>query len=161
MKNVGVALFYRICVVVAIVTMRLLILEILCEGKSLISIFHFLSNAIFSVYYSVHLPFLLLKKILPCSLCFSTFLIMRTLRLTISFLRFLFYFAFLYFLSVFLTSNMIYTGIAFDVNASCIVSDDFNDFRSFLAFSSKSVGNLDVHVNVDNYLHLNFYHNDF
>ena len=40
-------------------------------------------------------------------------------------------------------------GIAFDDNASRIVSDDFNDFRSFLIFSNNSVVNVDVHVNVD------------
>ena len=41
MENVGIALFYRICVVAAIITMRLLILEILCGDESLISAFHF------------------------------------------------------------------------------------------------------------------------
>ena len=41
MENVGIALFYRICVVAAIITMRLLILEILCGDESLISIFDF------------------------------------------------------------------------------------------------------------------------
>ena len=35
-------------------------------------------------------------------------------------------------------------GIAFDVNASCIVSDD-----------------VDVHVNVDDYLNYKFYGHDF
>ena len=56
------ALFYRICVFAAIITMRLSILEILCEDESLISIFHFLCKAIVPVYYSVYLPFLLSKK---------------------------------------------------------------------------------------------------
>ena len=42
MKSVGIALFYSICVFAAIITMRLLILEILCGDESLISIFHFL-----------------------------------------------------------------------------------------------------------------------
>ena len=45
MENVGFALFFRICVVAAIITMRLLILEILCGDESLISIFHFLCKA--------------------------------------------------------------------------------------------------------------------
>ena len=52
-------------------------------------------------------------------------------------------------------------GIALDANASCIVSDDFNDFRSFLIFSNNSVVNVDVHVNVDNYLNSKFYDHDF
>ena len=62
MESVGIALFYRICVFVAIITMRLLILEILCGDESLISIFHFLCKAIVPFYYSVYLPFLLSKK---------------------------------------------------------------------------------------------------
>ena len=41
MENVGMALFYRICPFAAIITMRLLILEILCGDESLISIFLF------------------------------------------------------------------------------------------------------------------------
>ena len=36
MENVGIALFYRFCVVAAIITMRLLVLEILCGDESLI-----------------------------------------------------------------------------------------------------------------------------
>ena len=35
---------------------------------------------------------------------------------------------------MFLTSDMICIGTVFDANASCIVSDDFSDFRSFLIF---------------------------
>ena len=62
MDSVGIALFYRICVFVAILTMRLLILEILCGDESLISVFLFLCKAIVSFYYSVYLPFLLSKK---------------------------------------------------------------------------------------------------
>ena len=62
MENVGIALFYRICVVAAIITMRLLILEILCGDESLISIFDFLCKAIVPVYYSIYLPLLLSKK---------------------------------------------------------------------------------------------------
>ena len=155
MENVGIALFYRICVVAAIITMRLLILEILCGDESLISIFDFLSKAIVPVYYSVYLPLLLSKKILSCSLRFIKFLILHNLRLIILSLRFLFYFAVLYLLSAFLTSNMSCIGIAFDVNSSCIVSDDFNEFRSFLIFSNNSVVNVDVHVNVDDYLKAN------
>ena len=139
MENADVALFYRICVVAVIITMRFLILQILCGDESLISIFHFLCKAIVPVYYSVYLPLLLSKKILSCSLRFIKFLILCTLRLIILSLRFLFYLAVLYLLSVFLTSNMNCIGIAFDVNASCIVSDDFNDFRSFLIFFNNSV----------------------
>ena len=41
MENVGTALFYRFCVVAAIITMRLLVLEILRGDESLISIFDF------------------------------------------------------------------------------------------------------------------------
>ena len=54
-------------------------------------------------------------------------------------------------------------GIAFDDNASRIVSDDFNDFRSFLIFSNKSVVNVDVNVNVNvnNYLNSKFYEHHF
>ena len=70
----------------------------------------------------------------------------------ILFLTFLFYLAVLYLLSVFLTSNMSCIGSAFDVNVSCILNDDFNDCRSFLIFSNNSVVNVDIHVNVDNYL---------
>ena len=123
MENVGIALFYRICVVAAIITMRLLILEILCGDESLISIFDFLSKAIVPVYYSVYLPLLLSKKILSCSLRFIKFLILCTLRFIILSLRFLFCLAVLYLLSVFLTSNMSCIGIAFDDNASRIASD--------------------------------------
>ena len=57
-ENVDIALFYRICVFTAILTMRLLILEILCGDESLMSIFHFLCKAIVPVSYSVYLPFL-------------------------------------------------------------------------------------------------------
>ena len=116
MENLGIALFYRFYVVAAIIiTMRLLILEILCGDESLISIFDFLSKAIVPVYYSVYLPLLLSKKILSCSLRFIKFLILCTLRLIILSLRFLFYLAVLYLLSVFLTSNMSCIGSAFDV----------------------------------------------
>ena len=89
MENVGIALFYRICLFVAIITMRLLMLKILCEDESLVSIFHFLCKAIVPVYYSVYLPFLLSKKILSCSLLFIKFLILNTLRLMILFPTFL------------------------------------------------------------------------
>ena len=90
MENVDIALFYRICAFAAIITMRLLILEILCGDESLTSIFHFLCKAIVPVYYSVYLPFLLSKKILSCSLHFIKSLILCTLRLIILFLKFLF-----------------------------------------------------------------------
>ena len=45
---------------------------------------------------------------------------------------FLFYLVVLYLLSVFLTSNMSCIGSVFDDNVSCIVNDDFNNFRPFL-----------------------------
>ena len=64
MENVCIALFYRFCVVAAIITMRLLLLEMLCGDESLISIFDFLCKAIVPVYYSVYLPLLLSKRIL-------------------------------------------------------------------------------------------------
>ena len=51
-------------------------------------------------------------------------------------------------------------GSAFDVNVSCIVNDDFNDFGPFF-FSNNSVVNVDVHVNVDNYLNHKFYDHNF
>ena len=110
-ENVSIALFYRFCVVAAIITMRLLILEILYGDESLISIFYLLCKAIVPVYYSVYLPLLLSKKILSCSLCFIKFLILGTLSFIILSLRFLFYLAVLYLLSVFLTSNMSCIGI--------------------------------------------------
>ena len=140
--------------------MRSLILEILCGDESLSSIFHFSCKAIVPVYYSVYLPFLLSKEILSCSLRFIKFLILCTLRLIVLSLRFLFGLAVLYLLSVFLTSIMSCIGIAFDANASCIVSDDFNDFRTFLIFSNNSVVNVDVDFNVDIYLNRKFYDYD-
>ena len=161
MENVGIALFYRICVLAAIITMRLLILEILRGDKSLISIFHFLCKVIVPVYYSVFLPFLLSKKIFSCSLRFIKFVILCILRLIILLLRFLFCLAILYLLFVFLTSNISCLGSAFDVNVGCIVNDDFNAFRSFLIFSNNSVVNADVHVNADNYLNRKFYNHNF
>ena len=51
-------------------------------------------------------------------------------------------------------------GSVFDVKVSCIVDDDFNDFRSFLFYSNNSVY-VDVHVNFDNYLNRNFYDHNF
>ena len=121
MENLGIALFYRFYVVAAIIiTMRLLILEILCGDESLISIFDFLCKAIVPVYYSVYVPLLSSKKILSCSLRFIKFLILCTLRFIILSLRFLFYLAVLYLLSVFLTSNMSCIGVALDANVSCI-----------------------------------------
>ena len=122
--------------------------------------FSFLCTAIVSVYYSVYLPFLSSKKILSFSLHFIKFLILCTLRLIILFLTFLFYLAVLYLLSVFLASNMSFTGSVFNVNVSYIVNDDFNDFRSFLIFSNNSV-HVDVHVNVDNYIRRKFYDHNF
>ena len=67
----------------------------------------------------------------------------------------------MYLLSVFLTSNMSCIGSVFDVNVSCIVNDDFNDFRSFLIFSSNAVVNVDVHVKVDSYFNCKFYDHNF
>ena len=52
-------------------------------------------------------------------------------------------------------------GSVFDVNVSCIVNDDFNNFRSFLIFSSNSVVDVDVDFNVENYLNLKFYDHFF
>ena len=62
---------------------------------------------------------------------------------------------------MFLTSYMSCIGSAFDVHVSCIVNDDFNDFSSFLIFSNNSNVNVDVHVNVDNYLNRKFYDHNF
>ena len=62
---------------------------------------------------------------------------------------------------MFLTSNMSCIGSDFDGHVSCIVNDDFNDFRSFLIFSKNSVVNVDVHVNVDSHLNRKFYVHNF
>ena len=62
---------------------------------------------------------------------------------------------------MFLTSNMSCIGSAFDVHVSCIVNDDFNDFRSFLIFSNNLVVNIDAHVNVDNFLNRKIYDHNF
>ena len=106
MENVSIVSFYRICLLAAVIFMRLLTLKILNGDENLISVFHFLYKAIVSVYYSVYLPFLLSNKILSCSLCFIKLLMLCTLRLIILFLRFLFYLTVLYLLSVFLASNI-------------------------------------------------------
>ena len=168
MENVGIASIYRIYVLAATITMRLLFLDVLCGDESLKSVFRVLCKAIVPVYWSANLPLLLSKKILSCSLRFIKFLILNTLRLTMLFLRFLFYLVVLYLLSVLLTSNMSCIGSVFDDNVSFIVNDDFNDFRpflnedfnyfrSFLIFSNNSVVNVDVHFKVDNYLNRKFY----
>ena len=138
--------------------MRMLILTIFCGEESVISVFQFLRKAIVSVYYSIYLPFLLSrkKKFLSCSLRFIKFLIFCTLRFIILFLRFLFYVAVSYLLTVFLASNMSPFSCVFNVNVMCLASDDFNDVRSFLIFSNNSV-HVDVHVNVGNYLNCNIY----
>ena len=47
-------LFYRVCLLAAIIAMRLLILKILCGNESLISIFHFLCKAIVPVQFIYH-----------------------------------------------------------------------------------------------------------
>ena len=141
---------------------EIVILDVLCEDESLISVFCLLCKAIVPVYWSAYLPLLLSKKILSCSLRFIKFLILNTLRLIILFLRFLFYLIVLHLLSVLLTSNMSCIGSVFDDNVSFIVNDDFNDFRpflnddfndfrSFLIFSNNSVVNVDAHFKVDNY----------
>ena len=62
---------------------------------------------------------------------------------------------------MFLIYNMSCIGSAFDVNVSCIANDDFNEFKSFLIFSNNSVVNVDVHVNIDNYLNRKFYDHNF
>ena len=64
---------------------------------------------------------------------------------------------------MFLTSNISCVGVALDANASCIVSGDFNDFRSFLIFSNNSVIDVNVHVNanVGNDLNSKFYGHGF
>ena len=172
MENVGIASFYRICVLASTITMRLLFLDVLCGDESLISVFRFLYKVIVSVYWLAYLPLLLSKKILSCSLRFIKFLILNALRLIILFLRFLFYLVILYLLSVLLTSNMSCIGSVFDDNVSFIVNehfndfrpflnDDFNDFRSFLIFSNNSVVNVDTHYKVDNYLNRKFYGHNF
>ena len=160
MENVDIGSLYRIFVLTAIITMRLLILNILCGDESFISVFHFLCKAIISVYCSVNLPFLLSKTVLSSRLLFIKFLVLYTLRLIILFHIFLFYITILYLLSMFLASNMSLIGIVFDVNASCTVNEDFSGIRSFLFFSNNSV-HIDVHVNVDNYLNCNFFNHNF
>ena len=91
MENVGIALFYRIFLLAAIISITLLILKILSGDECLISIFHFACKAVVCVCYSVYQPFPLSERILSCSLRFITFLALCTLRLIILFLRFLFY----------------------------------------------------------------------
>ena len=123
-------------------------------------IFHLFCKAIVSVYCSVYLPFLLSKKILSYSLCFIKFLLSCTLRLIILFLRFLFYLAVLYLLSVFLASNMSFCGNVFDIIISSIVNNDFNYFRSLLIFSNNLV-HVNVHVNIGKKLNSKFYDHNF
>ena len=159
-ENVGIASFYRIYLLAAIITMRLLVLKILFEDEILISSFHFLCKVLVSVYYSVYLSFLLSKKIFSYRLSFIKFLILCTLRLIILFLRFLFCLTILYLLFVFLASNMTRAGSVFDVNVRYIVNDDFNEFRSFLIFSNNSI-HVDVLVNVSNCLNCKFYDHNF
>ena len=132
MENVGIASFYRICVLTATITMRLLSLDVLCGDECLIPVFRFLCKAIVPIYWSAYLPLLLSKKILSCSLRFIKFLILNTLRLIILFLRFLLYLVVLYLRSLLFTSNMSCIGNVFDDNLSFIVNDHFNDFRPFL-----------------------------
>ena len=81
------------------------------------------------------------------SLCLTKFLILRTLRLIILFLRYLLYLTVLYLLSMFLVSNMSHIDSVFDVNVSYIVNNSLNDVRSFSIFSNNSV-HLDVLLNL-------------
>ena len=124
MENVSFALFYRIYLL-ALITMRLLILKILCWVESLISIFNFLCKSAIFIYYPVyHLSFLLSKKILSCSLRFIKFLVLCTLRLIILFFTYLFYFEVLFyfiysFISVFWFLTWVVLVSVVDVNISC------------------------------------------
>ena len=52
MENIGIASFYRICLLTVIVAMPLLIVKILCVDESLISVFYFLYKAVVYIYYS-------------------------------------------------------------------------------------------------------------
>ena len=73
MEDICIDSLYRSCLLAAIMTMRLLILNDLYGDESLISIFHFLCKAMVSFYYSCYLPFISSKKILSCSLRFIKF----------------------------------------------------------------------------------------
>ena len=148
MENVGINVFYRFCVLTALITMNFLILLILCGSEILISIFHFFCKAIVPVYHTVSVLFLLSKNILSCRLRLIKVLGLCILRFVILFHRFLFYLVVFYLLSVPLRSYVSCIGSAFDVNVSRIVNDNINDLRSFLIFSSNSFVNTDVHVNV-------------
>ena len=108
--------------------MRLLILEILCEDESLISIFLFLCKAIVSVYYPVYLPLLLTQKILSCSLRFIPFLTLCNLRLIILSLRFLFYLPVLCLLSAFLTADMSCVGIGMMICVGMVILTTLGHF---------------------------------
>ena len=135
--------------------MRLLILEILYGDESLISVFYLLYKVIVPVYFSVCLPLFLPKKNLSCNLRLIKFLILRTLRFLILSLQF-----FTCYLSLWL---LIWVVLVLLLILMLVVSDDFNNFRSFLIFSSNLVANVDVHVNVNvgNYLNRTFYDHDF
>ena len=54
MEIVHLESFYRMFLLAAIITMRSLILKILCGDEGSISIFHFLYKAIVPVYCSLH-----------------------------------------------------------------------------------------------------------
>ena len=118
------------CLLATIITIRLLILNmILCRGESLISIFHsFYKKPQFPSTTQFIQHFFYPKKKSSCCLRFISFLIWCSLRSIILFLRFLFYLAVLYLLSVFLASNI---GSVFMVNVSFIIYDDFNNFFNF------------------------------
>ena len=97
-ENVSFALYHRIYLLAPLISMRLLILKILCWVESLISIFNFLCKSAVFIYYPVYLSFLLSKKILSCSLRYIKFLVLCTLRLITLFVTHLFYFKVLFLL---------------------------------------------------------------
>ena len=70
MENIGIASFYRICLLTVIVAMPLLIMKILCVDESLISVFYFLYKAVVYIYYSTSLPIIsfIRKKIVRQSM---------------------------------------------------------------------------------------------
>ena len=70
MENVSIDIIYVICLLATVIATRLLIQKILLGNESLISIFDSSFKGIVFRYYSVYLPFLLIKKIPSCSLCF-------------------------------------------------------------------------------------------
>ena len=98
MENASFALYHRIYLLAPLISMRLLILKILCWVESLISVFIFLCKSTVLIYYPVYLSFLLSKKILSWSLRYIKFLVLCTLRLITLFVTYLFYFKVLFLL---------------------------------------------------------------